>query len=80
MYGNIWEWCEDASHRTYKGAPNDGSAWLEGGCQTTRAIRGGCAYPHYDSEYYRSAYRKFSNANRENMSVAIALGFRIVII
>jgi formylglycine-generating enzyme required for sulfatase activity len=80
MLGNAWEWCEDVSHRTYKGAPNDGSAWLEGVCQTTRAIRGGCAFLHYSSEYYRSAYRKFSNANRNTDNVYKYLGFRIVII
>jgi formylglycine-generating enzyme required for sulfatase activity len=31
MHGNVWEWCEDAWHDNYKGAPADGSAWLLGG-------------------------------------------------
>lgn len=29
MHGNVWEWCEDDWHSDYKGAPDDGSAWLE---------------------------------------------------
>jgi formylglycine-generating enzyme required for sulfatase activity len=28
MHGNVWEWCLDHWHESYKGAPNDGSAWL----------------------------------------------------
>jgi formylglycine-generating enzyme required for sulfatase activity len=29
MHGNVWEWVEDAWHENYKGAPNDGSAWID---------------------------------------------------
>ena len=42
MSGNVWEWCEDDYHETYKGAPTDGSAWIDqpnrGG---NRVLRGG---------------------------------------
>ncbi|NUN99919.1 MAG: SUMF1/EgtB/PvdO family nonheme iron enzyme [Saprospiraceae bacterium] len=42
MSGNVWEWCQDVWHDNYnKGAPNDGSAWLAGGDQTRRVVRGG---------------------------------------
>jgi len=27
MHGNVWEWCLDDWHGSYKGAPSDGSAW-----------------------------------------------------
>jgi formylglycine-generating enzyme required for sulfatase activity len=29
MHGNVLEWCLDQWHESYKGAPTDGSAWLE---------------------------------------------------
>lgn len=41
VHGNVWEWCEDVWHKTYDGAPVDGSAWRQGGDQSLRAVRGG---------------------------------------
>ena len=42
MHGNVFEWCEDDWHGSYKGAPVDGSAWIgrpeRGGY---RVLRGG---------------------------------------
>jgi hypothetical protein len=40
MYGNVWEWCEDAWHGSYKNAPTDGSVWKGDGA--ARVVRGGC--------------------------------------
>ena len=40
MIGNVFEWVQDCAHRTYDGAPSDGSAWESGDC-TTRVMRGG---------------------------------------
>lgn len=43
MSGNVYEWVEDCWHESYKGAPEDGSAWLEtnsGDCGR-RVVRGG---------------------------------------
>ena len=41
MHGNVWEWCEDVWHDSYKGAPTDGSAWLSGSNSSLRVVRGG---------------------------------------
>ena len=41
MHGNVLEWCADAWHDSYKGAPKDGSVWGEGGNQACRVLRGG---------------------------------------
>lgn len=41
MSGNVDEWCADHWHKNYKGAPTDGSAWVEGGEKAQRVVRGG---------------------------------------
>jgi formylglycine-generating enzyme required for sulfatase activity len=62
VHGNVWEWCEDIWHDSYKGAPTDGSAWIpkrrSGGRsnqQGHRVVRGGSWFdPPWD---LRSALR-----------------------
>jgi formylglycine-generating enzyme required for sulfatase activity len=57
MSGNVWEWVEDCWHEDYRGAPTDGSAWLEanhGDCGV-RVIRGG--YWDTTPMFLRSSYR-----------------------
>ena len=44
MSGNVYEWCQDVWHDSYNGAPADGSAWLQGGDQARRVLRGGSWY------------------------------------
>jgi formylglycine-generating enzyme required for sulfatase activity len=45
MSGNVWEWCQDEWHDSYRGAPADGSAWQdtvnEKSKTTLRVVRGG---------------------------------------
>ncbi|MDX1942862.1 MAG: formylglycine-generating enzyme family protein [Saprospiraceae bacterium] len=41
MSGNVREWCADAWHENYEGAPEDGSVWTTGGDQARRVVRGG---------------------------------------
>jgi hypothetical protein len=55
MHGNVWEWVEDDWHDNYKGAPNNGSAWVDKPRGSYRVIRGG-GWRH-DAQYCRSATR-----------------------
>jgi formylglycine-generating enzyme required for sulfatase activity len=72
MHGNVWEWCADHWNDNYKGAPVDGSAWLNGDEKSDRVIRGGSWF--YIPRACRSAYRyHFSPAYRYDN-----LGFRVV--
>jgi formylglycine-generating enzyme required for sulfatase activity len=41
MLGNVWEWCDDRWHDSYRGAPTDGSAWIDPGGAADRVVRGG---------------------------------------
>jgi len=73
MSGNVWEWVEGCWHDDYKGAPTDGSAWLEagGGDCGRRVIRGGS----WDSVpvFLRSSSRVRSDAGFRGLTI----GFRL---
>ena len=71
--GNVFEWIEDCWHKTYKGAPIDGSAWLsenEGNCE--RRVKRGSAW-NSRAEVLRSAFRWRIRAKSRNYFS----GFRI---
>jgi len=70
MSGNVWEWVEDWHHRSYSGAPSDGSAWTSGG-GSYRVHRGG-------SWYFTATYVRVANRGRTHPSYRISLiGFRL---
>ncbi|MFC1774438.1 SUMF1/EgtB/PvdO family nonheme iron enzyme [Pseudomonadota bacterium] len=52
--GGVWEWVADCWHKTYKGAPKDGTAWSRNDCREN-VIRGGAW--RNDANYIHSASR-----------------------
>jgi formylglycine-generating enzyme required for sulfatase activity len=71
MHGNVWEWCQDSWHSSYKGAPTDGNAWLDTDTNV-RLLRGGSW--NYLPGNCRSACRNFNLLdNYLNL-----IGFRVV--
>jgi formylglycine-generating enzyme required for sulfatase activity len=70
MHGNAYDWCEDAMHPNYQGAPDDGTAW-PGGDTSYRIIRGGAwAVPRI---YLGSVVRGQEPPDRRSDTV----GFRV---
>ena len=55
MLGNVLEWCEDNWHGNYRGAPAEGSAWIDGRSAANRVLRGGSWFN--DARDVRSAIR-----------------------
>jgi formylglycine-generating enzyme required for sulfatase activity len=74
MHGNVWEWCEDNWHDSYKSAPSDGSAWLIKD-NDYQILRGGSWYGL--PNLCRSAYRNF-NYRRLYLYFNFDYGFRVV--
>jgi formylglycine-generating enzyme required for sulfatase activity len=71
MSGNVWEWCEDDWHSNYKGAPNDGRAWVDSPRGSYRVLRGGSW--SNDAQYCRVAYRGSSTPGGRSSNY----GFRL---
>jgi formylglycine-generating enzyme required for sulfatase activity len=71
LLGNVFEWVEDCWYDDYTGAPVDGSARINAGCQE-RELRGGSWFssPQYVSASYRN---RFEHGYRSS-----SLGFRLV--
>ncbi|MCP3387360.1 SUMF1/EgtB/PvdO family nonheme iron enzyme [Bradyrhizobium sp. CCGB12] len=60
MGGGIDQWVEDCWHRTYQGAPSDGSAWSSADC-SSHVLRSGSW--KNDSRYVRSSNRDGYDTN-----------------
>jgi formylglycine-generating enzyme required for sulfatase activity len=71
MHGYIWEWCLDAWHDSYEGAPADGSAWEEKDAKE-RVVRGGSWNDEAPS--LRSAFRGHQPPGQRSDTI----GFRCV--
>ncbi|HCQ21006.1 MAG: Sulphatase-modifying factor protein [Aphanizomenon flos-aquae LD13] len=56
MHGNVWEWCQDSWHSSYKGAPTDGSAWLDTEENTNFKLLRGGSWDNFPEDC-RSAFR-----------------------
>jgi len=70
MHGNVLEWCQDAYHSTYKGAPTGGRAWLAG--ESQRIVRGGSLYQNA-TEVRSSTRRQYKPAIQDG-----SIGLRVV--
>jgi formylglycine-generating enzyme required for sulfatase activity len=71
MSGNVWQWVDDQYHANYNGAPRDGTAWVSGGEQKYKVLRGGSWYS--DPTRLHSAFR---NRNPADFTDYI-IGFRL---
>ena len=72
MHGNVWEWCLDPWHKTYGGAPSDGTAWVNGvEDEGIRLLRGG-SWNHYPRSC-RSAYRLWRHQDDRSNLVSFRL-------
>jgi formylglycine-generating enzyme required for sulfatase activity len=71
MHGNVWQWVEDCYHRSYEGAPSDGSAWIEQ-C-SNRVLRGGSWY-NGGPDGLRSAGRLQVNSGYRDLNGGFRVG------
>lgn len=70
LSGNVMEWVEDCWHDSYYRAPENGSAWVNKGCEK-RVIRGG---------HWGSALPEYHSSHRKQAETALTdprLGFRV---
>jgi formylglycine-generating enzyme required for sulfatase activity/tRNA A-37 threonylcarbamoyl transferase component Bud32 len=73
MHGNVWKWCGDVWHENYTGAPTDGSAWMTGGTQDFRVLRGG-SWGESADDCRSSSRHWLTPADTDS-----ELGFRVVV-
>jgi formylglycine-generating enzyme required for sulfatase activity len=72
MHGNVWEWCEDAWHDNYQGAPVDGIPWNGKSSQNNfHVLRGGSWFDNPPD--CRSAARNSYHRNYDSRDIGIRL-------
>lgn len=69
MHGNVWEWCQDEWHGNYEGAPNDGSAWEDGGLGESQ----GCSAAGRGTTTPRSAARPSATTSTRTTATATSV-------
>ncbi|MEM6866807.1 MAG: formylglycine-generating enzyme family protein [Cyanobacteria bacterium P01_C01_bin.121] len=72
MHGNVYEWCKDHWHDSYRDAPTDGRAWITVDEAAKRVVRGG-SWNDFPWNC-RSAYRLSFNPDVRYTDI----GFRVV--
>ncbi|MHB8473094.1 MAG: bifunctional serine/threonine-protein kinase/formylglycine-generating enzyme family protein [Gammaproteobacteria bacterium] len=70
MLGNVFEWVSDCWNDSYRNAPTDGSAWLQGDCGK-RVLRGASWFSM--PQYSRFAFRNHFERGRRSAT----FGFRV---
>ena len=73
MDGNLAEWCLDAYHPFYSGAPADGSAWVTDAPDSTRVCRGGSFMTYSETAAVFSRFGIEPTVRYEYFGLRIAL-------
>lgn len=70
LFGNVYEWTADCWNDNYKGAPLDGSAWMNGDC-SKRVLRGGAWDSGTGSRYLRPHIRHSASIDYRDYSIGL---------
>jgi len=73
LIGNVWEWCEDAFHLKYDGAPADGSPWMTND-ELHQRVKRGASFLTRNFDFLRCAGRTGEMVDSRDVET----GFRVV--
>jgi len=74
LSGNVMEWVEDCWHDSYTRAPDDGSAWINPGCEN-KVIRGGSWASAIETYQTHHRIKAESNLTDPRIGFRVALTF-----
>ena len=74
LHGNLWEWCADAWHADYTGAPSDERVWQGRGDEPYRVARGGSWHDVPDVCRSSTRLRYKASDGDEFMGFRVVLG------